>query len=110
MNELSDIFSQLENVLEARKASDAKDSYVAFLYERGIDQILKKIGEESAETIIAAKNGHKDAIIYEVADLLFHLLVLLRQKDISFQEIGDELARRFGLSGHDEKSSRLSGD
>ncbi|WXT99572.1 MAG: Phosphoribosyl-ATP pyrophosphatase [Catillopecten margaritatus gill symbiont] len=103
---MDNILKQLESVLEARKNSAADASYVASLYAKGTDEILKKIGEESAEVIMAAKDDEADKIIYEVADLWFHTLVLLRHKDIEVTKIEAELSRRFGLSGLEEKASR----
>lgn len=103
---MDDILLRLEQVLEQRKAARAEDSYVSSLYLKGTDEILKKIGEESAEVIMAAKEDDKDKIIYEVADLWFHTLVLLRHKDISITKIEEELSRRFGLSGLKEKANR----
>ena len=101
-----DILARLMTVLESRKGGDPSTSYVAKLYDQGIDTILKKIGEESAETIIAAKSGDQQQIIYEIADLWFHSLVLLAQQNLTAQQVLDELDRRFGLSGIDEKSAR----
>jgi phosphoribosyl-ATP pyrophosphohydrolase len=101
-----DILIRLMAVLESRKGGDPSSSYVAKLYDQGIDTILKKIGEESAETIIAAKSGDKEQIIYEIADLWFHSLVLLAQQNLTAQQVLDELDRRFGLSGIEEKSAR----
>ena len=101
-----DILIRLMDVLEARKQADADASYVASLYQKGSDAILKKIGEESAETIIAGKNGDDEQIIYEMADLWFHCLVLLAHKELSVEQVLQELDRRFGLSGHEEKASR----
>jgi phosphoribosyl-ATP pyrophosphohydrolase len=101
-----DILARLMAVLESRKGGDPSSSYVAKLYDQGIDTILKKIGEESAETIIAAKSGDKEQIIYEIADLWFHSLVLLAQQNLTAQQVLDELDRRFGLSGIEEKAAR----
>ncbi len=103
---MDNILKQLEDILEQRKSTDADSSYVASLYEKGTDEILKKIGEESAEVIMATKDDDKDKIIYEVADLWFHTLVLLRHKDIKMDKIEAELSRRFGLSGLTEKANR----
>ncbi|MFQ3187744.1 MAG: phosphoribosyl-ATP pyrophosphohydrolase [Gammaproteobacteria bacterium] len=102
-----DILARLMAVLESRKGGDPSSSYVAKLYDQGIDTILKKIGEESAETIIAAKSGDKEQIVYEIADLWFHSLVLLAQQNLTAQQVLDELDRRFGLSGIEEKSARI---
>ena len=101
-----DILSRLMEVLEARKQSAPTESYVASLYSKGLDTILKKIGEESAETIIAAKGDDEQQIIYEMADLWFHNLVLLAHKGLSAEQVLQELDRRFGLSGLEEKASR----
>ena len=96
----------LESVLESRKKASADRSYVASLFEKGLDTILKKVGEEATETVIAAKSGDKSQIIYETADLWFHCMVLLSQQGLSHQDVLNELDRRFGLSGLDEKASR----
>lgn len=101
-----DILARLMAVLESRKEAEPGSSYVAGLYDKGLDAILKKIGEESAETIIAAKSGDKQQIVYETADLWFHSLVLLAQQNLTAQQVLDELERRFGLSGIEEKASR----
>jgi len=103
---MSNILKQLEAVLQQRKQDDPSSSYVASLYDKGLDSILKKIGEEATETVIAAKSGDKEQIIYETADLWFHSLVLLAQQDLSANDVLKELERRFGLSGLDEKANR----
>ncbi|WP_438969622.1 phosphoribosyl-ATP diphosphatase [Methylophaga sp.] len=103
---MSDIIDKLNQVLQQRKQADADSSYVAGLYAAGTDKILKKLGEEAVETVIAGKGGHRDEIIYETADLWFHSLVLLAHNDIDPQLILNELERRFGLSGIEEKASR----
>lgn len=103
---MNDILNRLSDLLEARKSADPKSSYVAKLYAKGMDGILKKVGEEATETIIAAKDGEQSQIIYETADLWFHTLVMLAHANIKPQQILDELARREGLSGIDEKASR----
>ncbi len=103
---MDNILSSLEAILEQRKSESAKDSYVASLYNQGTDQILKKIAEESAEVIMAAKSEGNDKIIHEVADLWFHVLVLLRHKNISVSDIETELVNRFGISGLEEKNNR----
>lgn len=103
---MSDILHKLSEVLKARKQADPESSYVASLYAAGTDKILKKLGEEATETVIAGKGGQREEIIYETADLWFHSLVLLAHNDIDPQLILDELDRRFGLSGHEEKASR----
>jgi phosphoribosyl-ATP pyrophosphohydrolase len=103
---MTDVLNKLAEVLEARKGADPKSSYVASLYDSGTDKILKKLGEEATETVIAGKGGDRDEIIYETADLWFHSLVLLAHNNISPQTILNELDRRFGLSGIEEKESR----
>lgn len=105
---MNDILNRLSDLLEARKSADPQSSYVAKLYAKGMDGILKKVGEEATETVIAAKNGEKSQLIYETADLWFHTLVMLAQAGIKPQEILDELARREGISGIDEKAARIS--
>ncbi len=103
---MSDVLSELAQVLEERKAANPEDSYVARLYDKGLDAILKKIGEEATETVMAAKEGNKDQIVYETADLWFHTLVLLAQQELSPNDVLDELGRRFGVSGIEEKANR----
>ena len=103
---MSDVLTELAKVLEERKQAAPDSSYVASLYHKGLDSILKKIGEEATETVMAAKDGDKDKIIYETADLWFHSMVLLAQQGISPDDILNELARRFGMSGLEEKASR----
>ena len=103
---MDEILTKLEQILEIRKSAKPDTSYVSSLYAKGLDEILKKIAEESAEVIMAAKDGEKQKIIYEVADLWFHTLVLLRHKDIEVSKIQDELSQRFGLSGLSEKANR----
>jgi len=104
--ESADVLNQLAEVLEARKGAEADSSYVAALYAKGLDTILKKIGEEATETVMAAKDGDNEKIVYEVADLWFHTLVLLAQQGLSPDDVLNELARRFGLSGIEEKAAR----
>jgi len=97
---------QLAQILEQRKEQTGDKSYVASLYEKGLNSILKKIGEEATEVVIAAKDGESEQIIYEMADLWFHCMVLLAQQNLHPNDVLDELHRRFGLSGLDEKSQR----
>lgn len=103
---MSDVLQQLAQVLEQRKGASPDSSYVAGLYAKGLDTILKKIGEEAIETVMAAKDGDPKQIVYEVADLWFHTLVLLAQQDLEPQQVLDELQQRFGLSGLEEKANR----
>jgi len=113
-----EILTQLTDILEQRKADEPDASYVASLYDKGLDAILKKVGEEATETIMAAKDvAHavgtaeksdrlKEKLVYEVADLWFHTMVLLADQGLSADDVLKELARRFGVSGHDEKAAR----
>ncbi|WP_440996772.1 phosphoribosyl-ATP diphosphatase [Arhodomonas sp. SL1] len=105
-----DILQRLAEVLEARKGADPEGSYVAGLYARGEDRILKKVGEEATETVLAAKSGDRDHLVYETADLWFHTLVMLAHYGRGPADVLAELDRRFGLSGHDEKAAREDGD
>ena len=100
------VLAQLAEVLESRKQAEPDSSYVAKLYIKGLDAILKKIGEEATETVMAAKDGDKDKIVYEIADLWFHTLILLAQQGLHPDAVLAELARRFGVSGLVEKASR----
>ncbi|GMQ92248.1 MAG: phosphoribosyl-ATP diphosphatase [Gammaproteobacteria bacterium] len=103
---MSDILDKLAEVLEARKQADADSSYVASLYKKGPDAILKKIGEEATEVVLAAKSKDRDQVVYETADLWFHTLVLLAYMELSPQQVLTELDRRFGTSGIEEKAGR----
>ena len=97
---------RLAAVLEQRKQADPEASYVATLYRKGLDAILKKIGEEATETVIAAKGGDTQQLVYETADLWFHTLVLLAHQGVGPEQVLNELERRFGLSGLEEKAAR----
>ena len=103
---MSEILNRLAETLEQRKSAEPGSSYVAKLYAKGLDAILKKVGEEATETVIAAKNGDKEQLIYETADLWFHTLVLLASQGLHPDDVLNELARREGLSGIAEKASR----
>ena len=103
---MSEILTQIAETLEQRKQAEADSSYVASLYAKGLDTILKKIGEEATETVIAAKSGDKTQIVYETADLWFHTMVMLANEGLGPQDVLAELQRRFGVSGHEEKNSR----
>ena len=104
------ILKQLAEVLEQRKQSSANESYVASLHQKGLNKILEKVGEESVETILAARDaeqsGDNSKVVYETADLWFHSLVMLSHLDIQVDDILNELERRFGLSGLEEKANR----
>ena len=106
---MSDTLEKLAEVLEQRKGADPDSSYVAKLYHKGLDSILKKVGEEATETVMAAKDGSADKIVYEVADLWFHSMVLLAHQGLGPNDVMRELERRFGLSGLEEKANRKSG-
>ncbi len=101
-----DIIQALYQVILERKGASPETSYTASLMAKGIDKILKKIGEESAELIIAGKGGVRQEIVYETADLLYHTLVLLGFHEIPPDEVYAELSRRFGMSGIKEKEAR----
>jgi phosphoribosyl-AMP cyclohydrolase / phosphoribosyl-ATP pyrophosphohydrolase len=90
----SDIFTRLEQVIAQRWEEMPEGSYTTYLFREGQDKILKKVGEETAETIIASKNGNSAELVYEASDLLYHLLVLLRFHGIPFETIEAELERR----------------
>jgi len=105
---MSDVLTNLAQVLEARKQADPESSYVAKLYDKGLDSILKKIGEEATETVMAAKDANSEHIVCEVADLWFHTMVLLAHQGLSPDDVLNELDRRFGLSGIEEKASRAN--
>lgn len=100
------VLTELYAVLMERKKADPEKSYVASLYAKGLSKILEKVEEESGELVEAAKEKGRSDVIYEMADLWFHTLVLLANEDIGTEEIFGELARRFGLSGIEEKMSR----
>jgi phosphoribosyl-ATP pyrophosphohydrolase len=102
----TDVLDQVYATLQQRKSADPSSSYVARLYRDGLDAILKKVGEEAAETVIAAKNADGKALTHELADLWFHSLVLMAAKDLPPSAVTDELARRMGRSGLDEKAAR----
>jgi phosphoribosyl-ATP pyrophosphohydrolase len=106
---MSDVLNRLADLLEQRKNADPQSSYVAQLYAKGMDNILKKVGEEATETILAAKEGDPAKIVYETADLWFHCLVMLAKAGLKPQDVLDELARREGLSGIEEKANRPQG-
>ncbi|MBR9828854.1 MAG: phosphoribosyl-ATP diphosphatase [Oceanospirillales bacterium] len=107
---MTDVLARLHEVLEARKHADPESSYVASLHAKGLNKILEKVGEESVETLLAAKDaevsGDHTDLIYETADLWFHSLVMLSHLGESHEAVLAELARRFDLSGLEEKASR----
>jgi|SRR6185437_9439509 len=110
---MSDILTRLSQIIESRKLANGGDpdkSYVSRLFAKGDDAILKKIGEEATETVMAAKDarvtGDAEKVLYECADLWFHSMIMLAQFDLTPQQVLDELARREGMSGIEEKASR----
>ncbi len=105
-SELGPALDALHATLLARQTADPSQSYAASLYARGLDTILKKIGEESAETLIAAKNGSGPELVHEMVDLIYHLFVLMTQQGISPNDLAVEMERRTGVSGLAEKASR----
>ena len=106
MQNENDILQAVYQIVRERKASPSEQSYTTSLMSKGVDKVLKKLGEEATELIIAGKGGKRDEIVYETADLFFHTLVLLGFYDIEPDEIFTELRRRFGVSGITEKESR----
>ena len=100
------MFEQVYEVIRERKQSSPEKSYVASLMTKGTDSILKKIGEESAEVILATKNENRKEQIHEITDLWFHLLILMGYQGITIEDISQELKKRFGQSGLEEKAQR----
>lgn len=100
------ILGKLEATILDRRAADADSSYVASLFAKGLPKIAQKVGEEATETIVAALSGDEGELVSESADLIFHLLILLSAKDVSFEAVLAELARREGVSGIIEKAAR----
>jgi phosphoribosyl-ATP pyrophosphohydrolase len=109
---MNDILQQLDAIIKQRAESDPETSYVAKLNQKGLNKILEKVGEESVEAIIAAKDarasGDNSEVIYETADLWFHSLVMLHHLGEDASSVLDELGRRFGMSGLEEKANRKS--
>ena len=103
------ILERLEAAIAARREADPSRSYVAALNAKGLDAILKKIGEEATEAVIAGKAGQREAIVHEVADLWFHCLVMLGWHGVAVDEVLGELERREARSGLEEKASRPEG-
>ena len=104
-----EILRELAAILEARKQADPDRSYVARLYAKGLDAILKKVGEEAAETLLAAKNDDPEHLVRETADLWFHTLVMLAHQGLGPDAVLNELRRRLGTSGLTEKAARTAG-
>lgn len=104
----NDILQKLMETIVARKDAAVESSYVAKLFSKGEDAILKKVGEEATEVLLAAKSGDKQHLVYETADLWFHCMVLLAQHGMNVNDVLEELAQRVGVSGLDEKAGRKS--
>ena len=105
---MSEILRRLGAIIAARRGADPEQSYVGRLWSRGEDAVLKKIGEEATETVMAAKDGDRERIVAETADLWFHTLVMLAQHGLSSDDVLAELERREGTSGLDEIAARKS--
>ena len=110
MSERDDILLAIYEIIQERKANPPEKSYTVSLMAKGIDAVLKKLGEEATELVIAGKGGKREEIVYEAADLVFHVLVLLGYYDIAPEEVYQELRRRFGISGITEKEARGTGN
>ena len=100
---MNDTLQKLYEVVQGRKAEPQEGSYTCYLFDQGLDKILKKVGEESAETIIAAKNGESGQVVSEMSDLMYHLMVLLVQQDIPLSAVMEELDRRSQKIGNLKK-------
>ncbi|GMQ96305.1 MAG: phosphoribosyl-ATP diphosphatase [Gammaproteobacteria bacterium] len=107
---MSDTLDKLAEVLEARKTASPDSSYVAGLYAAGLDKVLEKVGEEAAEAIAAARQDDPRALVRETADLWFHCLVMLAARGLHPRDVLEELERRFGISGLEEKAGRKAGE
>ncbi len=103
---MNDILQRLTETIEARRIASPDSSYVAKLFAKGEDAILKKVGEEATEVILASKSGEREQIVYETADLWFHCMVMLAHHGLAADDVLQELARREGLSGIAEKNAR----
>jgi phosphoribosyl-ATP pyrophosphohydrolase len=109
---MTDTLAKLAKIIDERKGADPSASYVALLQNSGLNKILEKVGEEAVETILAARDIENDIdkskLVHETADLWFHTLVMLSKLELGPQDVLDELEKRFGTSGLDEKASRKS--
>lgn len=103
---MKDILEDLYDTILDRKTNISEGSYTNYLFEKGIDKILKKVGEECAETIIAAKNTDSEELIAEVSDLTYHLLVMLAEKGVSLQDVEEELTKRHKKIGNKKPERR----
>ena len=109
MESQADILERLSATLASRKGAEPASSYVASLYAKGVDAMARKVGEEALETVLAAKDGDRRQLVCETADLWFHSLVLLAHYGLTSADVLQELARREGVSGHQEKAARRPG-
>lgn len=108
-NQIGRILFEIQNVIDSRKGQESAGSYVAGLFHKGGDGILKKVIEEAGEVLMAAKDGDNRHLIYETADLWFHYMVLLSHRGLRVEDVANELARRQGVSGLAEKAARKNG-
>lgn len=106
LSQTQHILDDLQQTIASRKEASPESSYTAALLAKGIDKILKKVGEEATEVVIAGKGGSNTELVYEIADLQYHLMVLLAARNIPAEEVWHELQRRFGTSGIAEKAAR----
>ena len=100
------LLDELYDVILSRRDASPQSSYTASLFHKGLDKVLKKVGEESTEVVIAGKGGSDSELVYETADLFYHLLVLLAARGVGIDKVWEELASRSGMSGIEEKASR----
>jgi phosphoribosyl-ATP pyrophosphohydrolase len=110
MRRLGDVLESLEGVIASRKGGDPDRSYTSRLLAGGVDASGAKVTEEAGELVAAAGNESDDRVVSEAADLVYHMLVLLAARDLALAQVEDELARRFGISGLEEKASRTAKD
>lgn len=103
---IGDILNQLEKTAESRRNNPLKGSYTNYLFDKGLDKILKKVGEESSEVIIAAKNESKDDLIGEICDLTYHILILMNEREITIDDISKELLKRHEKSANKKPERR----
>ena len=99
----ADVLNELYNVISDRKVNPEEGSYTCYLFAQGIDKILKKVGEESAETIIAAKNGNNEELKMEISDLIYHLLVMMNERELPLESVLEELDARSHKIGNLKK-------
>ena len=108
MHNTHDVLHRLSETLAARRHADPESSYTAQLFAKGPDSILKKIGEECAELIMAGKEGNKLHVVWESTDVIYHVMVLLAFNGLSIDDVLQEMRRREGISGVDEKKARVA--